>query len=416
MNILFVNEYAQPNIVSGAEHSMHALAEALTRSPKAKIHILSPQLSRGKTSLGLKFPFPKKIKPGKTLTPLWFNNPLFWLYAAFFIIKAIKDYDIKLIHVHGKYILPAAIIAGKLTKTPVVITVRDFKFLCPLALCFTHQKDHCHLSHYLFKEIPEYLKRYTRRSSAQPLIILRLILAKPWQYWLKWFLSQADQVIAVSPQLQKLYQRAGIKKAAFIYNLPPATIQASTKEIEKIREKYKLEDKKIIVSIGKLSYGKGTDALLRAMSLLVKKLPQVVLILAGSKNISLKTSFPSNTIYIGQVPHHQVMALYCLADVFVILSRWPEPLSRSALEALTAGLPIVASNRGGNQEIVKDNGFLVSPDDSQAVTDKLARILYHHQLKKQMSQASLKLIKTRFNRRQIIAKHLNLYRQLCCNT
>jgi len=398
MNLLFLNEYADPHIVSGAERSMKALSEALSK--KIKVYTLSPNL--GKKSKDIKFPFPKKIKPGKILTPLWFNNPLFWFYAAFYIKKAVKDKKIDLIHVHGKYILPSAIIAGKITKTPVIITVRDFKFLCPLALCYTNQQKKCFSRYYLVKEIPEYLNKYTKISILKPLITLRLILAKLEQNNLKWFLNQADQVIAVSPQLAEIYKNAGVKNTISIYNLPPKTNIIKSKSNEQ----------PIILSIGKLSYGKGTDVILKTAEILQKKLTQAKFVLAGPKNISLKEKFPKNCQYLGKLSHKQALKLYQKANIFIILSRWPEPLSRAGLEALSFGLPIIASNRGGNQEFIKNNGYLVDLNNPKKIADQLYKILTSQKLQEQFSKNSLKLLTTYFNRNKIIKLHLNLYQKL----
>ena len=91
MNILFLNEYANPHFASGAEQSTETLAQALSK--KNKVFVLSPDLGsqpKSKIVKHLKFPFFKKINPGKTLTPLWFNNPIFWFYTAYYIKKIIK--------------------------------------------------------------------------------------------------------------------------------------------------------------------------------------------------------------------------------------------------------------------------------------------------------------------------------------
>jgi len=398
MNLLFLNEYAPPHYVSGAERSMMALFAILNKSKKLKAYLLSPNL--GSQSQYLRFPFIRKIKPGKTLTPLWFNNPIFWFYAAYHIKKTIKNYHINLIHVHGKYIQPSAIIAGWLTRTPIITTVRDFKFLCPLALCYTNQQKKCSLIRYFTKEIPEYLDKYTQSSILKPLIVFRLILGKLGQNDLKWFLSKSQKIIAVSPQLAEIYKTAGLKKVISIYNLPP----------EEQKQKKKTSSKTVL-SVGKLSYGKGTDALLKAATILEKKLPQVKFILAGSKNISLKSDFPKNCQYLGKLSHDQALKLYQKADVFIINSRWPEPLSRAALEALSFGLPIIASNRGGNREVVKNklNGFLVSPEKPSQIAQAIQKVLINPQ---SFSQQSRKLFRQRFNRSKILNQHLKLYQSL----
>ena len=383
MKVLFLNEYAYPHNVSGAEYSMMALAEGLRR--KIKVYILSPDLST-RTDLVGKFPFPKKIKPGQILSPLWFNNPLFWFYSAYWIYQTVKKQKIDLLHVHGKYIQPAAIIAKWITGVSVVTTVRDFKFLCPLALCFTHQQKICSFNYYINKEIPEYRERYNKTAK------WKLVFAKLWQYKLKWFLNRSQQIIAVSPQLAEIYKNNGIEKVTWIYNLPPTE-----------RRGRRLTGKNIVLSIGKLSFGKGTDCLIKA----AEQLPQYQFVFAGEINPSLKLKFPKNCQYLGKLSHEQALKLYAKASVFVILSRWPEPLSRAGLEALSFGLPIVASNRGGNQELVKDNGYLVDPENTQEIIQAIKKVLS----KPEFRQASLDLLNTRFDRGQIIQKHLKIYQQ-----
>jgi len=387
MKVLFLNEYAYPHQVSGAEYSMQALAEGLRR--KIKVFILSPDLSARTVPAG-KFPFPKKIKPGQILSPLWFNNPLFWLYSAYWIYQTIKKQKIDLLHVHGKYILPGAVIAGWLSHKPVIVTVRDFKFLCPLALCFTHRQKRCNLNYYIRKEIPEYRQRYGQIAR------WKLVLAKLWQYKLKWFLNRCQQVIAVSPQLAKIYQDNGTKKVTWIYNLPPFSAKGRSASGR---------DKHVILSVGKLSFGKGTDCLIKA----AEQLPQYQFVFAGEINPSLKTKFPKNCEYLGKLDHEQTLKLYGKAGVFVILSRWPEPLSRAGLEALSFGLPIVASDRGGNQELVKDNGYLVDPEKPEQVAKAIVKAMANRE---KLSLKSLDLLRTRFNQQQILKSHLNLYQKI----
>lgn len=366
MKILFVNEYASSRAVSGAEYSMIALAEAL------KASVFSPDW--------------KKNRLGQSLSPLWFNNPFYYLHSAGQICRVVIREKFDLIHVHGKYILPGTVIAGWLTGRPVVVTVRDFKFLCPLALCFTNQQERCSFNYFINHEISDYQKRYGGANK------FWLILGKLWQYQLKWWLSRCVQVIAVSPQLKQIYLNNGVKNVISVYNLPP--------------KKQPMAVGETILSVGKLSYGKGTDSIIEAAELL----PQYKFVFAGELSPSLQINFPKNCRYLGKISHEATLKQYRRASVFVINSRWPEPLSRAGLEALSFGLPIVASNRGGNRELVKDNGYLVNPDQP---ADLATAIVRASREKKTLGNNSRKLLLDRFNRRQIIIGHLNLYTSLC---
>ena len=248
------------------------------------------------------------------------------------------------------------------------------------------------------------MERYTKPSVFTPLLVIRLIISKPWQRVLKWFINQTDKIITISPQLEKIHIDSGITNIISIYNLPP-------KKFSSQQPKYHLKGKKIIVSVGKLSYGKGTDTLLKAMKIIKKKMPHVVLLLAGSKNISLKTAFPQNVRYLGKLKHRKVFSLFRSADLFIILSRWPEPLGRATLEALVAGLPIIASNRGGGRNFIKNNGYLVNPDNPKQVSEAIIKVLSHPN-PTLFKKNSLKLLKNRFSRKQIIKQHLFLYQKL----
>ena len=68
-----------------------------------------------------------------------------------------------------------------------------------------------------------------------------------------------------------------------------------------------------------------------------------------------------------------VLALIQAADVAVAPSLWPEPLSRSVMEPLACGVPVVATRVGGNPEILTGwlSAYLVEPDDATALAERI---------------------------------------------
>ena len=96
-------------------------------------------------------------------------------------------------------------------------------------------------------------------------------------------------------------------------------------------------------------------------------------------------------------------------DVFLLFSKW-EGLPISILEAMSVGLPIIASDIKGNNELVNNrNGFLISVNE----IDKLIQLLTTLPEKKKelinKGKFSIKIIKAKFSKREFVCKYDNLY-------
>ena len=75
----------------------------------------------------------------------------------------------------------------------------------------------------------------------------------------------------------------------------------------------------------------------------------------------------------GYVPRDQTEALFKGAQMFVLPS-FDEGFGIPALEAMAAGVPVIASNRGGLPEVVGDAGLLIDPDDPESLSAAMLRL------------------------------------------
>jgi glycosyltransferase involved in cell wall biosynthesis len=100
------------------------------------------------------------------------------------------------------------------------------------------------------------------------------------------------------------------------------------------------------------------------------------------------------------------------ASIFALPTNW-EGLPISILEAMRAGLPIVATNVGGVGESVLDgdNGFLTPRGDTAAFAAALERLLTDSDLRARMADASRRMFVQRFTAEQMFRKTFNIYRQ-----
>lgn len=96
------------------------------------------------------------------------------------------------------------------------------------------------------------------------------------------------------------------------------------------------------------------------------------------------------------------------SELFVLISHF-EALPLSIIEAMCAGLPILASDVGGNYELIKDgiNGYLIPHGDEKFLADKL-KFFSSIEMRKKMGLESIKIYKDQFS----FKKHIFMFKQL----
>ncbi len=163
-------------------------------------------------------------------------------------------------------------------------------------------------------------------------------------------------------------------------------------------------NKPVILCTSRLAERKGVEYLVRAMALV----PKAKLILAGTgilepklKQLVKQLHLSSRVKFLGMVPHDRLSSIYRQSSLFVLPSL-SESQSNSLLEALATGLPVVATNIGGNPEIVnQSNGILVPSANSYALAQAIIKLL---------KQTSKKIdLEEKFSWQQTAKKYFQLY-------
>ncbi len=173
-------------------------------------------------------------------------------------------------------------------------------------------------------------------------------------------------------------------------------------------------NKKIIITIGWLRPGKGHEYLLKAFSKLNNK-NDLCLVLLGRgedkqklEDLSVELNIVSNVIFAGV--QGNVNEWLSVSDV-AVSSSLSEGLSNALVEAAASQLPIVATNVGGNPEIVEDgvNGYLVKSQSSDSLLSALLLLLNDNNKMMLMGQNSRIKAEKEFSIEKMVSSLESLY-------
>jgi glycosyltransferase involved in cell wall biosynthesis len=113
------------------------------------------------------------------------------------------------------------------------------------------------------------------------------------------------------------------------------------------------------------------------------------------------------------INHESVEDFYRSADIFLSTSLF-EGLSNTIMEAMSFGLPVVATDVGDNHYLVahEKTGFLLPIKDAQGLSKKLHSLISEPQIRKKMGEEGMNHISAHFSIRQFTHKYLTLFKTL----
>lgn len=216
----------------------------------------------------------------------------------------------------------------------------------------------------------------------------------------KIILDKADYILPISSDTKKrVDQIIGFKRE----NIAICGFPISTK----IKNK-NLSESKNIIAVGRFADPrKNFDMLMRAFANIYQQSKHSQLYVVGKKpeNIILEKysslSFYRNIIFTGILQEKELNEFYEIADLILITS-YQEGLGIIGLEAMSYGIPVVATDCGGTRDYVINgkNGFLVKIDDDKDMADRALEILLSSDLYKKFSDYALNFIKDSYSQKR----------------
>ena len=178
-----------------------------------------------------------------------------------------------------------------------------------------------------------------------------------------------------------------------------------------------LENRLIVLFLGRIQQKKGLDILAQAFGNLVRTRHDVRLVVAGPDEdntlTEIKTILKSHgalekAVFPGMLTGEQKLEALSAADIFTLTS-YSEGFSVALLEALSAGLPLVITDECNFPEVGDSRaGFVVRPNDSETAS-ALMSLLDSADLRREMSENARRLVRSNYTWERIAKKMFTLY-------
>ena len=224
-------------------------------------------------------------------------------------------------------------------------------------------------------------------------------------------------VVAISEDVRRRLLDAGVRaeRITVVHSAvePPAGPLASGRAAARAR--FGLGEDAVIGVVAALEYRKGHDVLFRALARLHAAFPAMRCLVCGDgsrraelERLAAELGIHEVARFLGE--QRQVADVLAAVDVFVMPSRH-EGLGVAVLEAMAAGLPVVASAVGGIPETVESErtGVLVAPQDPAALAAAIASLLREPDRARRLGAAGRARVLAEFSMERMADRYERVY-------
>lgn len=333
MRIAMLTNNYKP-FVGGVPISIERLAEGLRNSGQ-EVYIFAPSYHHAEEEpYVIRYGSRRKKLNGELTIPK---------FAAIELDKKFAEMDFDVIHVHHPVV--SGYIGCYLSK----------KYRIPVV--FTH--------HTRYEQYLHYFKFFNNKCPRR----LKLAAEKLVLGHNKIFTNQCDMILAPTPGIKTFLQDNGT--VTDIEVLPTGLLTKDftqyPKEVRDLKDKYGTDDKRLFCTVSRLEEEKNITFLIEAMKVFKDRNVvgfKFLIIGEGTQKSNLEAravelGLQEEVVFVGSIPNEEINSYYNACDLFLFASK-TETQGIVVLEAMAAGLPVVAVNATGVRDVVKDgvNGYM----------------------------------------------------------
>lgn len=225
--------------------------------------------------------------------------------------------------------------------------------------------------------------------------------------------DHVDAVVGVSRAILNTHLKHGLFAAT-----PTKQVIYNARDLPQAPQRAPLAgtDRPVVFGfIGALTKVKGIEPLIHAFIKARQTTPNTKLLVAGSGDQEyeqhLKSLAPADAVeFVGQA---NAMRYFSAIDVCVAPSQWHDPLPGVVFEALSQGVPVIGTTRGGIPEMVQDqvNGLIVDPSEPKALELAIVRLAQDRAQIDQFSKAACSTSSQFTNFARVVDEYETLFNQ-----
>lgn len=267
---------------------------------------------------------------------------------------------------------------------------------------------------------------FAASSANVPLITSRRDLGQIYPAHKLWLMRRADRraraVVVNAEAIREVLRNENVPNEKIVRLQNVLDVDESDRlSVQPIPES--LPPGRLVGMVARLDPEKDAATFLRAAAPVAQKNNDVGFVIAGDgpergalEALATNLGVRDRVVFLGDITY--VPALVKRLTVGVLVPSANEGLSNTILEYMAGRLPVVATDCGGNKELVEDgqSGFITPPGDASAVSNCIQRLLDEPALARAMGDVGRKTVE-RYHRPEIVAAgYLELYRRVAKST
>ncbi|MBI5296395.1 MAG: glycosyltransferase family 4 protein [Chloroflexi bacterium] len=245
------------------------------------------------------------------------------------------------------------------------------------------------------------------------------------QRLIRWCGELPDIILVASPQMRETWRMIGVpdEKVVQINNavrLPPQTVWDAPDISWKARDGISLPV--TILFLTRIVYAKGIIELIDAANSLTEAFPMLQLRIVGAENAEslqireyLKTlDMDDNATYVGFVTEEEKQNELLHADLYAFPTH-VEDQSYAVMEAMSYGLPCIASAVGGVPSLIENgvNGVLIPPKNTEVLVQAIKTLIQHPDMRQNLGWAARRTVERAFTWDRSADEIYAIYQQVC---